>query len=110
MDPAFVSLMAIFILGTTRIALAGYLTTLKQTTIQHARGSWAGYRIPGSSHFDFAMVRHVTSVGSWIGLAGKENGFTFARTITPLVCKWLETVLREGPDAVYAGLPENDRE
>jgi len=84
---------------------AGYLATLKQ-----ASGSWAGYRIPGSSHFDFAMVRHVTSVGSWIGLAGKGSGFTFARTVTPLACDWLEAIFREGKDAAFADLPELGRE
>lgn len=89
---------------------AGYLATLKQATLTQAGGSWAGHRIPGSSHFDFAMVRHITSVGSWIGLAGKTNGFTFARTVTPLACNWLEAVFREGPDAAFAGLPANNRE
>jgi len=84
---------------------AGYLATLKQ-----ASGAWAEYRIPGSSHFDFAMVRHVTSVGSWIGLAGKKDGFAFARTVTPLACDWLEAIFREGPDAAFAGLPVGDRE
>lgn len=89
---------------------AGYLATLKQASIAQADGSWAGYRIPGSSHFDFAMVRHVTSVGSWIGLAGKTDGFAFARTVTPLVCDWLDAIFREGPEAAYAGLPEPNRE
>ncbi len=89
---------------------AGYLATFKQATLAQAGGTWAGYRIPGSSHFDFAMVRHITSVGSWLGFAGKTDGFTFARTVTPLVCDWLEAVFREGPAAAYAGLPADNRE
>ena len=56
------------------------------------------------------MVRHITSVGSWLGFAGKTDGFTFARTVTPLVCDWLEAVFREGPAAAYAGLPADNRE
>jgi len=84
---------------------AGHLATLER-----ASGSWDAFRIPGSGHADFAMIRHVTSVGSWIGLAGKGNGFAFARTVTPLVCDWLQALLHDGLAAARGGLPERYRD
>lgn len=84
---------------------SGFLSKLKK-----ASGPWAAYRIPGSGHADFAMVRHVTSVGAWLGLAGKGDGFAFARKVAPLVCDWLELLLSRDAEAAFGALPELDRE
>jgi len=84
---------------------ADFLSTLKR-----ASGPWAAYRIPGSGHADFAMVRHVTSVGAWLGLAGKEDGFAFARKVTPIACDWLELLLTRGAEAAFSALSGLDRE
>ncbi|MDX9899380.1 MAG: dienelactone hydrolase family protein [Spirochaetia bacterium] len=62
-----------------------------------ASGQWDGFRIEDSGHADFAMIRHITSAGSIMGLAGTLNGFRFADSVTPIVCNWIQAILLYGP-------------
>ncbi|TFG83956.1 MAG: hypothetical protein E4H20_04375, partial [Spirochaetales bacterium] len=65
---------------------------------------WASYRIEGSAHTDFTMIRYITSIASLVGWAGKVNGERFASIATGVSSSWLMALLKDGPQAAVAAL------
>lgn len=76
--------------------------------LEAASGPWVSYRLEGSTHVDFAMIRYITNAARLIGWAGSLSERRYAELCTEAAADWLEALFAGSPDP-YARLPIDDK-
>jgi hypothetical protein len=75
--------------------------------LEAASGPWASYRLKGSTHVDFAMIRYITNAARLIGWAGSLSEQRYAELCTEAAADWLEALFAGSSDP-YERLPLGD--
>jgi hypothetical protein len=75
--------------------------------LEAASGPWVSYRLEGSTHVDFAMIRYITNAARLIGWAGSLSETRYAELCTEAAAAWLEALFSGSPDP-YGSLPLGD--
>jgi predicted dienelactone hydrolase len=75
--------------------------------LEAASGPWVSYRLKGSTHVDFAMIRYITKAAGLIGWAGGLPERRYAELCTEAAANWLEALF-SGSSTPYERLPLGD--